>query len=412
MNTPASRPRAGLLRRAWARRWNALRLLVAASLLAIMLMDTGARLARRGLEALPGFDYQSAISQLVERQRNGEALTLIAGAREALAGNHGASPDAERKLDQLEASIKAEQASFTRRAGDLLRGIVLGVSTTGEADDLGSGPEVSIERLIGAVGSDFFVIGDIRDLIIQAGRAMTGRSTDPVIAALSGVGLLTTLAPEIDWAPSLLKAARRTGAMTRGLSNAVMDAAKSRRVRDISAVVDDAATLARSASPGGAMRLLRLAESPADLARLARFVERSGPGGASALLITGRNGADALKAADAARAAGKLDEAVAIEKLVVNASRKGEAGGAWLKSGAYRALVKPHVVVGLLKTTWNGTLPELLQRAIIAMSRAAWWLLPLVAAWTFLELGLLVLPRGPRGEPKTTTPRDEHVPGR
>ena len=37
-----------------------------------------------------------------------------------------------------------------------------------------------------------------------------------VIVALSAVGLATTLAPEVDWAPSLLKAARRAGSMTEG----------------------------------------------------------------------------------------------------------------------------------------------------------------------------------------------------
>ena len=43
---------------------------------------------------------------------------------------------------------------------------------------------------------------------------------------------------------------------------------------EVVAVCEDVAAISKKASPGGAMRALRLADDPADLERLARFVER------------------------------------------------------------------------------------------------------------------------------------------
>ena len=59
------------------------------------------------------------------------------------------------------------------------------------------------------------VYGDCRDLLIQGYYRITGHETDPVVAALAGVGLLTELVDAIDWAPAVLKAFRKTGALSK-----------------------------------------------------------------------------------------------------------------------------------------------------------------------------------------------------
>src|SRR5205085_125212 len=145
------------------------------------------------------------------------------------------------------------------------------------------------EMLIGAVAADMLVVGDIRDLLIQSYKFASGGDADPVIAALSAVGLATTLAPEIDWAPALLKAARRAGSIGDKLGEFIVKAVKGRKVKEIEALLTDSARIARSSSPGSAVRLVRLAEGPEDVARIARFVRREGRPGAAALHLSGES---------------------------------------------------------------------------------------------------------------------------
>ena len=52
-------------------------------------------------------------------------------------------------------------------------------------------------------------------------------------------------------------------------------------------------------------------------------------------------------------------------------------------------LVKPHPVVGVLKGLWKGTIPDAIPRLLERMGAEAWWLLPLLAAWAFLEATLI-----------------------
>jgi hypothetical protein len=137
--------------------------------------------------------------------------------------------------------------------------------------------------------------------------------------------------------------------------------------------------LAARASPGGAIRLLRHAEEPADVAKLARFVEAE-RAGAFALHVTEAEGAALVKAAGAGSDAAQA---------VVLAARHGDAGRAWLRSGKWKLLARPHALVGLAKMVYKGNATELAARVASALDPRAWWLLPLLAAWVVIEAGLL-----------------------
>src|SRR6185369_2450802 len=106
------------------------------------------------------------------------------------------------------------------------------------------------------IAADLFVVGDVRDLLIQGGRYVMDGETDPVILLLSGVGLATTLAPEVDWVPSLLKIAKKAGKMTRGMEEFIKVAVKGRRLREVESVMADVGSIAKRASPAGAIRLM------------------------------------------------------------------------------------------------------------------------------------------------------------
>jgi len=375
----------GALHELWRARWNLLRWSAAAFCLWVAVADTGARLARLQLAALPDYDAAPDVARLREQGRYGEAVVMADAAIEHASPERAAALRRERDL------ALGEQQSWLRRAKDLGRGALTGGA--------GSKPgEMSLEMLIGAVGADMLVVGDIRDLAIQSYKFASGGEVDPVIAALSAIGLATTLAPEIDWAPSVLKAARRVGSIGDKLGEFIVKSVKGRKVKEIEALLTDSAQIAKKSSPGSAVRLLRLAEGPEDVARISRFVQREGKAGAAALHMTGESGAAALKAADGLRAAGRLEEAARLEGAVMRAAQKGPAGGSWLKRGGYAALLRPHPIIGAIKGVYKGNAAALVQRALETLDPMGWWIVPLLAAWLVLETGLLLRRFGRRAE--------------
>jgi hypothetical protein len=364
----------------WASRWGLLRLCVALLVLWVIAADTGARLARLQLESLPGFDYGAEVRHLRSAGRYGEALIVADAGLESTGGDEHAALLKEKQL------TLDQHASITRRLKDAGMGAL-----TGSA---GSDGNASLERLGGAIAADLFVVGDVRDLLIQSGRYVMDGEVDPLIVLLSGIGLATTLAPEIDWVPSLLKIAKKAGKMTHGMEEFLKTAVKGRRVKDVEVVMADVGSIAKKASPAGAIRLMEHADGPKDVAAIARFLERNekGAAGAFALHVTEKEGADLVKAGAEAGEAG----ARAADSVVGAAARHGAAGRAWLRTGNSRLLLKPHPLIGLLKGLRKGNVQMAVQRAIESLDGKAWWLVPLLAAWVVVEIGLILRRFWPR----------------
>jgi hypothetical protein len=354
------------MRLAWRLKWSLLRLGIAAFLLYALVADTGARLARLQYASLPEFDYAAEIAFLREQGRFGEALMVADAGMQVQEGQAREALAREREI-----TVRA-QGSFLRRASDLGMGALSGRGT-------------SLEGVIGAVAADFFVVGDVRDLVIEGGRLVIDGETDEVILVLSGIGLATTVAPEVDWVPSLLKVAKKTGAMSKGLAEHIVRAARRGHYRELMPMLRDVGRISERASPGGAIRILRHADSPDDVAKLASFVERQ-PLGAFAIHVAGKEGADIAKGTRKIAGAG---DAV-LEQTLIKAARKGDAGVGWLRKGGFKAMARPHLLVGIGKALWKGNAEDLAARIAAAIDPRSWWLIPLLGAWVFLELGVLM----------------------
>ena len=78
----------------------------------------------------------------------------------------------------------------------------------------------------GAFTSDLVVYGDVRDLVNEGYKEITEKDGDPLVAALSGVGIATEVAPMIDWAPSVLKIFRKAGCLTLRFAGTLLDILK------------------------------------------------------------------------------------------------------------------------------------------------------------------------------------------
>jgi hypothetical protein len=342
-----------------------LRLAIAGFLLYAVVADTGPRLARLRYAAMPDFDYCAEVSYLRQQGRFGEALVLADAGLTELQGEERSA-----LLRERETTARA-QSGFLRRAKDLGMGAI-------------SGRGASLEGLIGAITTDFFVVGDIRDVVLQGGRLVLDGETDEVILVLSGIGLATTLAPEVDWVPAVLKAAKKSGALSKRLGEHIVRAARAGRREELVPLFRDVRRLSERASPGGAVRILRHADSPEEVALLARFVDAQ-PSGAFALHISGKEGAGIITGTRRLRGL----PGPGAEAALLKASRKGAPGIAWLRGGGYRAMIRPHLLVGIGKAFWKGNSQALAARIAETLDPRARWLIPALAAWVFVELGLL-----------------------
>lgn len=349
-------------------KWSLVRLSVAVFALWVVAADTEARLARAALRMLPDADLAAEVASLRVTGRYAESISV---ADQALRDPDLSSEQRERIAREC-AATESERSSWLRRFKDVGIGAISGRGET-------------LESLAGVVAADLLVVGDIRDIVLQGSRYMADGEADPVILSLSVIGLATTLAPEVDWVPSLLKTGKKAGAISRRMGEVIAEAARSRRFESLTPLWRDTRRIVENTSPAGTLRLLRHADDPKDIARIAAYLERS-PRGGLALHFTKGQGVAWLRQAGAEG-----------DELLLLAARKGERGGAWLASGAGRLLLRPHPIVGLLKGVYKGTLAGLVERVLDRMGPDAWWVLPGVASWVAVEGVILARRVRPRG---------------
>ncbi len=208
-----------------------------------------------------------------------------------------------------------EENSSARFATRFATGLV-----TGNADDVAS--------LSGTVTGDFFVFGDIRDVVREGKHLVMGEDTDRLVFGLAAAGLAVTAATYVSVggaAPvraglSLVKDARKVGRLGEGLAawagrsarevvdapglqNAVASASVLRPGETASAfkaafhaekagalvrLGKDVTRIAEKTGARGALDSLRMAEGPEDVARAARLAEKQGGKSRAIMKLLGR----------------------------------------------------------------------------------------------------------------------------
>ncbi len=189
-----------------------------------------------------------------------------------------------------------------------------------------SGEAETMEAAGGAILSDMLLYGDLRDLAKQAYCGATGKETDPLLIALSGVGLLTEVVDGIDWAPAVLKVFRKAGAMTKRFGDWLLTLSKSsvaaRRLDPmLKGLFENIRVMRDSVGLPRTMRLFRHVDDGGDAALLARSVSRHGDAAYLAVKNGGEEGVALLR---------RLDGAPGAEKLLALAARKGRGGVTFL----------------------------------------------------------------------------------
>ena len=228
-------------------------------------------------------------------------------------------PLAPELVKRVEEANSAAAAAM-RAAGSFAKGLI-----TGEPDD--------VVGLAGTAIGDLFVFGDIRDAVREGSRWANGEQADELVLGLACVGLAITAGTYATFGAgsparigvSLVKAARKTGrlsvqmgewlsrtlrqvidwnALKRAFGNvalaepavavrAARQAVRADRAEELIKVATNIGRVQTRAGTQAALDGLRIAQGPADVARIARLADKKG-GKTRAILKTLGRGAIAL----------------------------------------------------------------------------------------------------------------------
>lgn len=183
----------------------------------------------------------------------------------------------------LYAQIKKQRTSWNYQLSKVTEGLFSGTSddTWGQA---------------AAVATDFFVIGDIRDLAYQGVNLAQGEEVDEVIVALATLGIVATAAQVASGAgmvatggmaaPAVvgstvaksslitLKAARKLGKLPswlgKTLTQAAKKAKKTKNLNSLTPIFSDVNTLAKTR---GGFKLMEQTKNATELRHMARFAQ-------------------------------------------------------------------------------------------------------------------------------------------
>ena len=306
------------------------------------LSRTSAEIDRRIAGLIPRHEdrrlyWESRIAEALADDDFAAARGWLLAAPAVLKGETGEAIRAAAPADNEKARIEAALIQRRPERADEDRARTAPVAQVGRlfgaaAEGAITGRPDSPAHLAGAVTADFFVVGDIRDVVIQGGRWANGEEPDWFLLGISSAGLAltaATVATAGSTAPpkagvSALKAAKRADALSPGLlrhfersADAVLDAsglkaagkagrrsedlidgvraaARSDAALKLSDDVAQVAAISKRVGPAGAMGFLETAESATDLRR-ARLVADAG--GDRAIVLLKRAGPLALRAA-------------------------------------------------------------------------------------------------------------------
>lgn len=310
----------------WRTKCLLLVLIASLSMASLLMYDAAERGIRLKLLTIAPMDYAGEARDLVDTSDYKGALIVLN------AGLDHVEPERRDELQKLKAEIQNEQDSWLRRGKDLLYG-----AATGDGQNL--------ESASAAILMDMFVIGDLRDLLIESGQALTGGSADKMIIALSAIGIVTTAGPPVDAGVAMMKLLRKAGAINDRLASKVIRLITAARRkgdwRAVHNILGDITLIGQKLSGPTMRRVLRDVNGPEDMAKLAQFL-RQNQGGAYAMQVAGPEGLQVV-----------LKRSPRAQDALVAACRKGQSGIALMRQYGMR-LFRVHPLQGFVKTIYKG----------------------------------------------------------
>ena len=171
--------------------------------------------------------------------------------------------------------VEADRDSYYTKATGFLTGFVYG-----EIE--------SIPSLIGCVSGDVFVWGDFRDFVKNSYRYYTGGEVDRITYLLSTIGLVSTIAPNVDIGISICKNLSKfmTAGMRKFLLFTLEEAAKLKKFDKVNEFMSTIGSLYKRIGVG-VVDVIQIAKDGEHFKWISQLIEKYGKRAYSLLLIGG-----------------------------------------------------------------------------------------------------------------------------
>jgi hypothetical protein len=186
---------------------------------------------------------------------------------------------------QLLAEIEEKRDSLSYQSDKMFEGI-----RTGTSDE--------VIGQVSAIGSDFFVVGDIRDLFVETKHYLNNEKVDTLLFALSGIGLVATVGTVFSAGSaavakagiSVLKLAQKSKRIPSWLSKFIIRESKQiRKTKNISSLnplFQTLKTLQKHSGLSQTLKLLSQTSSLKELQKLTNLTKRYGKNTSSLLKLS------------------------------------------------------------------------------------------------------------------------------
>ena len=235
------------------------------------------------IEGLPDYDYIAEIKDLRNEGRLMEAEQLADFVLE------NCNVSTREDVRSIREEIEKERTALWHRAWRGVKGFVVGEGH-------------SVEELGGSVISDMLLWGDVRDLVKQGYYKWTGKETDPVIAALAGLGLVTECIDAVDWAPAVFKSLRKVGSLSKKFCDFLLTqcrrTVKTKKIdKELKVAVEHLGKLYKGAGISRTACIMKHVDDVRDLEAVAKIAKQSPEAVAIVVRTDGKNAMRVIKGA-------------------------------------------------------------------------------------------------------------------
>ncbi len=257
------------------------------------------------------------------------------------------------KAVELSHALKEKRDSFEYKKEKLIEGVIEGKSD----EDIGK---------VSAIASDFLVIGDIRDLVIEGKYYMNDKKVDSVVVGLSTLGLVATISTiytlgttsSAKTSISILKYGKKAGKIPPWLSRVIVKEAKiskeTKSLNNVKNILEPIYTLYKKLGLKQTLNLLKETKNLNELKGVVKLSKRFGKNSGELIKVTGSKSIKYINSMPKVKPNSVLYASTYGDKGVVALKRLGEA----------KFLNRVKFLSRVSKTTYKGNFDSIFNRLL------------------------------------------------
>ncbi len=257
------------------------------------------------------------------------------------------------KAVELSHALKEKRDSYEYKKEKLIEGVIEGKSD----EDIGK---------VSAIASDFLVIGDIRDLVIEGNNYMNDKKVDSVVVGLSTLGLVATISTIYTFGTtssakssiSILKYGKKVDKIPSWLSKTIVKEAKiskeTKSLDNIKNILEPVYSLYKRIGLKQTLNVLKDTKNLSDLKGVVKFSKRFGKSSGELIKITGSKSIKYINSMPKVKS-----------NTIIYASSYGDKGLVAVKRlGEAKFLKRVKFLSRISKTTYKGNFDSIFERLL------------------------------------------------